>query len=368
MTYASAWIFVQRADRRVVLDERAAADDDVVADRDALAHARLVAEDHARADARPGEDDRAGRDDRAVADLRRRQRLPLRRRPRRERRLLADDRVLEHLHALAEHRPRVDDRRRVDLSRHAATPSSRSSARTTRAPVDRDARAAVAVAAHEARNALALELQRLVVRDLRAEDVAGARAPLAVGLATAATAPCRRPSPCARAPCRRRRPSSRVPTTVILPHLVRVEPREVHVRDLPRREAQVAEDDVLDAARQEVASVRDRLDRAPRRAGGGSPRGRGRRATRARSRSCRIDAEVLAVAVDAEDVSELAGVDELLQLHDGRVVEQEVARHEREPVAVRAARRARPSRRRASRAASRRTRACPASSARIASS
>ncbi len=105
-----------RPDRRVVLDERAAADHDVVADRDALAHARLVAEDDALADRRPGEDDGAGGDDRPRADLRRRQRLALRGRARRERRLLPDDGVLEHLHALAEHRARVDDRGRVDLS------------------------------------------------------------------------------------------------------------------------------------------------------------------------------------------------------------------------------------------------------------
>ena len=44
--------------------------------------------------------------------------VALRGRARREHRLLADDRVLEHLHALAEHGARVDDRGRVDLSRH----------------------------------------------------------------------------------------------------------------------------------------------------------------------------------------------------------------------------------------------------------
>ena len=41
-------------------------------------------------------------------------------------------------------------------------------------------------------------------------------------------------------------------------------------------------------------------------------------------------AEVLAVAVDAEDVAELAGVDELLQLAHAGVVEQQVARHQHE--------------------------------------
>ena len=41
-------------------------------------------------------------------------------------------------------------------------------------------------------------------------------------------------------------------------------------------------------------------------------------------------AEVLAVAVDAEHVAELARVDELLQLADARVVEQQVAGHQHE--------------------------------------
>ena len=41
-------------------------------------------------------------------------------------------------------------------------------------------------------------------------------------------------------------------------------------------------------------------------------------------------AEVLAVAVDAEHVAELARVDELLQLADARVVEEQMPRHEDE--------------------------------------
>src|SRR5215212_3661530 len=40
--------------------------------------------------------------------------------------------------------------------------------------------ATVPVAVHQVEERLALELQRLVVRDLRTEDVAGARQPLAV--------------------------------------------------------------------------------------------------------------------------------------------------------------------------------------------
>ena len=70
-----------------------------------------------------------------------------------------------------------------------------------------------------------------------------------------------------------------------LSHLVRVEPGQVHVRDASRREAQVAEDDVLDARLQEVAARARSPPPGPRRAGRGSRRGRGRRATRARSRT-----------------------------------------------------------------------------------
>src|SRR3990172_11050608 len=43
-------------------------------------------------------------------------------------------------------------------------------------------------------------------------------------------------------------------------------------------------------------------------------------------------AEVLAVPVDIEDIAELARVHELLELHDAGVVEQEVPRHECEPL------------------------------------
>ena len=51
--------------------------------------------------------------------------------------------------------------------------------------------------------------------------------------------------------------------------------------------------------------------------------------TRARSR--RADAaEILSVSIDAEDVAEFAGVDQLLELLDAGVVEQQVAGHEDE--------------------------------------
>ena len=51
------------------------------------------------------------------------------------------------------------------------------------------------------------------------------------------------------------------------------------------------------------------------------------------------DAEVLAVAVDAEHLAELARVDQLLQLPHAGVVEEQVARHEHEVALLRRARR-----------------------------
>ena len=97
----------------------------------------------------------------------------------------------------------------------------------------------------------------------------------------------------------------------------------------PRGEAQVAEDDVLDALGEEVAAVRDRLD------GLLVEQVEDHREVVDAERPERVlvradDAEVLAVAVDAEHVAELARVDELLQLADARVVEEQVAGHQHE--------------------------------------
>src|SRR6185312_1518902 len=129
---------------------------------------------------------------------------------------------------------------------------------------DREPVACLAVVARpladEREEMLELEAERLVVGDLRAVDVARPRAPLAVAL-------------------------GRLPRGLLvhghlplelhvveddhllaaddghLPHLVGVEPRQVHVGDLPGREAKEAEDDVLDALLQIVHPVRDRLAR-----------------------------------------------------------------------------------------------------------
>src|SRR5262245_43914697 len=122
-------------------------------------------------------------------------------------------------------------------------------------PIGGDA-AGVAPAGHEVEECLALEPERLVGVDLRAELVAGARAPLAV-------APGRLP--------RRLLVDGHLVLQLHVvehrhlvaaddrdpPHLLRVEPRQVHVRDLPGGEAEVAEDDVLDARVEERVPVRD---------------------------------------------------------------------------------------------------------------
>ena len=112
-------------------------------------------------------------------------------------------------------------------------------------------------------------------------------------------------------------------------HLVRVEPRQVHVRDLPGREAEVAEDDILDAVLEEVAAQRDRDLRLL------VEEIEDHREVVDAERPERVlvranDPEVLAVAVDAKHVAELAGVDQLLQLLDAGVVEEQVARHQDE--------------------------------------
>src|SRR5262249_12848541 len=119
-------------------------------------------------------------------------------------------------------------------------------------PVDRF-RMIAGAASHELEESPDLEPERLVGRDLGAVDVTRAGRPFAVALGG-------------------------LPRSLFvhrdlalelhvvedghlllsddghLPHLVRIEPREVHVRDLPRREPQVAEHDVLDAGLQECSS------------------------------------------------------------------------------------------------------------------
>ena len=180
----------------------------------------------------------------------------------------------------------------------------------------------------EPQEVLQLEAERLVVRDLGARDVARPRPPLPVG---------RGGLP------RRLLVDGHLPLELHVveddhllapddghpPHLVRVEPREVHVRDLARGEAQEAEDDVLDALLEVVHPVRHRLARLLAE----EPEDHGEvvDAERPEGVLVRADhAEVLAVPVDAGDLAERAGVDELLHLPEARVVEQQVAGHEHE--------------------------------------
>src|SRR6201984_1066238 len=182
---------------------------------------------------------------------------------------------------------------------------------------------------HELHEVPALELQRLGVRELGAERVTGAGAPLAVRV-------------------RRLLGCLVVDGDLVVelhvvedghlvaaddrepPHLVGVEPRQVHVGNLPRGEAQVAEDDVLDSVGEERVAVRRGLDDLL------LDQVQDHREVVDAERPERVlvladHAEVLAVAVGDEHLSELAAVDALLQLLHGGVVEREVAGHEDEP-------------------------------------
>src|SRR5579884_320579 len=186
----------------------------------------------------------------------------------------------------------------------------------------------VAVALDELEEAGALEPQRLGGRDLRDVDVARPRLPLAVRLGALP----------GRLLVHRHLP---LELHVVedrhllaahdgeLPHLVRVEPRQVHVRDLAAREAQEAEHHVLHARREEVAPLRGRdLGVLVEQVEDHAQVVHAERPERVLVRA--DDPEVLAVAVDAQHLAQFAAVDELLQLLHARVVEEEVARHQHE--------------------------------------
>ena len=103
----------------------------------------------------------------------------------------------------------------------------------------------------------------------------------------------------------------------------------MHVGDLPRREAQEAKDDVLDPLLEVVHPVGDGLGRLLLE----EPEDDGQvvDAQRPQRVLVRADhAEVLAVAVDARDLAELATVHELLHLAQPGVVEEEVTGHQHE--------------------------------------
>src|SRR3954471_14557024 len=188
--------------------------------------------------------------------------------------------------------------------------------------------AAVALSPDQPQELLAFEPKRLGGVDLRDVDVAGARLPFPIRLG---------PLP------RRLLVDGHLPLELHvvedghllatddghLPHLVRVEPREMHVRDLPAREAQIAEHDILDAFGEEVAPMRDGFGRLlVEEIENDRQVVHAQRPERVLVRA--DDAEVLPVAVDAQHVAELAVVDQLLQLAHAGVVEQQMARHEHE--------------------------------------
>ena len=197
---------------------------------------------------RAGEDDRAGGDDRAVADRRR----------------LRAARAWRSSAATASaacrrRRPRAPSRPRRGrcprrrsrcgwISAHGGDSVSRSSARTTMAPSSAIFRLSPSPR-DQLEEGLALEPQRL--RRCRSSGC---------GCRRSASATRRSPPSCCHGPFSYTvtfRSSSMSSNTTIFslpddghpPHLVRVEPREVHVRDLAGGEAEVAEDDVLDARR-----------------------------------------------------------------------------------------------------------------------
>ena len=120
------------------------------------------------------------------------------------------------------------------------------------------------------------------------------------------------------------------PTTVIFRILCGSSHERCMCATLPGREAEEAEDDVLDPLLQVVDAVRDRLH------GLLAEQPEDHREVVDAERPERVlvradDAEVLAVAVDAGDVAELAAVDELLHLLQPGVVEEQVSRHQDEP-------------------------------------
>ena len=303
--------------RRVVLDGRAAADDAVGADRDALAHDGEVADDHAVGERRAGEDDRArsrscsppppsrpGSGSRRAVDWPPSAgRLPSTalspttvpapiEQPSWTTALAPNSHALRDRHALADVQVGAAG---IGAQGHAVSvtgcpPASSddciASSTSTTARPSRPLQRGIAALLDRVDELLALEPQRLVVRDPRDRDVAEAHAHvLAVGVGA-----------------RRARGALVVDRDLAvglhvveddhllraddgqLAHLVRVEPAQVEVRDGARREPEVAEDDVLDVRAHVALAARLDLDRAARRRGRAAPRCRARRGSRARSR------------------------------------------------------------------------------------
>ena len=106
------------------------------------------------------------------------------------------------------------------------------------------------------------------------------------------------------------------------------------MRRLPGGEAEVAEDDVLDAGLEERLSAREHLARLLV-----EEEEDDREVVHAEAPERVLvlpdRPQVLAVPVDVEHLAELARVDQLLQLEDARVVEEQVAGQEGEPALLR---------------------------------
>src|SRR4051794_3653589 len=220
-------------------------------------------------------------------------------------------------------------------------PGARSEGRNTRTPLERllqalqhpdNAQPALPVRhgspplAHAVGEVPALDAQRLLVRDPGAPHVAGTRDVLAVGAVVLVEA--------------------LVVDDELLLHrhvverghllraddreaalLVRVEPRQVQVSHEPRREAQVAEDDVLDrpvhvALAERVQLARLLLGQVQQHRYVVSAQRPERVLVRAQL------AKVEPVAVDVADVAELPRTCDLLQLVHARVVLEQVADHQ----------------------------------------
>ncbi len=175
----------------------------------------------------------------------------------------------------------------------------------------------------------ALEPQRLVVRDARAVDVAGPRPPLAVGAHGLLGGLVVHGDLALELHVVEDRHLLRADDGHP-PHLVRIEPRQVHVRrSCPTGSAGSRRP----RPRRPASGTTRRAPRprpAPRRAGGGSPTGRGRRGSRARSRragSCRGSGGCRRRTARrrARPTSTSS-----FSLRDARVVEEQVAGHEHE--------------------------------------
>src|SRR5215210_2606924 len=186
-----------------------------------------------------------------------------------------------------------------------------------------------AALAHALDEVLALDPQRLAARDPGTPDVPRARDVLAVGGGVLVEAlVVHRHLPLEIHVVEGRHPARADDGEA--PLLVRVEPRQVQVGGQPGREAQVGEDDVLDAGTH--VGLPARVELGGLLVGEVQEDGDVVRAERPQRVLVRPQlAEVEAVGVDVVDVAELARVGDLLELGDAGVVLEQVADHQDPP-------------------------------------